>query len=613
MKYYELSIIGSNMAPLSYQYSKELDIGRVVEVRLKNRKNTSKAVVLKEVEKPDFKCVDIDSVSSCFFSKQMLDIAKFISSYYISHLGICLNLFTPFDNNITLLQIDPNINDNINLSSKQMEALEFIDKQKVSLLFADTGSGKTEIYIKLIKEALLEGKQALLMMPEISLTPQMQKRLKAVFGDQVALWHSKVSKKTKDDTLNKLQNGTIKIIAGARSALFLPFSKLGLIVVDEEHDDSYKSNQNPKYNAKDLAIFIGNKFNIKVLLGSATPSLVTYHKIAYFRLSQTYYQTKKKFIFDTSNLGLNDFIINKIKNTIDNNNQVIVFLPTRANFKYQICDSCGESIKCPYCSVAMSLHKNHKILKCHYCGYSEGIKEQCPSCNIGIIKNFRLGTAEVESSLKEILDGVKISRFDRDEISSETKLKKVLSDFNDNKIQILIGTQMLSKGHDYHNVKLAVILGIDSILSSNNYRSRENALSLLLQIAGRSGRKGDGEVLIQTKNKEFFYSQITNDYKEFLDSELEFRKDLYPPFVKLAKLSFVHQNHKIAYDNMQQTLQLLFENKNIQIIGFGEEGVFKIANKYRYQILLRSKSPTSLLEAIYAIKNPTFSVDMDTI
>jgi primosomal protein N' (replication factor Y) len=612
--YYEVSIIGSNLQPLTYQFNDKLSIGDIVEVKLRNRTKTNVAVVLKEVEKPEFVCSYILGTTPHYFSTDMIELAKFCSSYYVSHLGLCFGMFVPFDKNIIYKHNLHEIKDGITLSLSQQNAYEFIKNNKVSLLFADTGSGKTEIYIKLIKDALLDNKQSLLMMPEISLTPQMEKRLKAVFGGTVAIWHSKVTKKKKADIVNGLLEGTIKIIAGARSALFLPYKNLRQIIVDEEHDDSYKSDQSPKYNAKDLSIFAGSKFDINVVLGSATPSIITYSKIPYYRLSQTYFETKKEFIFDDNRLGLSNLIVEKIKNTISNNNQVIVFLPTRANFKYQICDTCGKAVECPYCSVSMSLHKNLKALKCHYCGYTQMIPETCPSCKTGIVKNFRLGTAEVEQELKNIFSDKQIARFDRDEINSESKLKSVLSDFNDEKIDILVGTQMLSKGHDYHNVKLAVILGIDSILSSNNYRSRENALSLLLQIAGRSGRKDFGEVLIQTKNKEFFENYLFNDYQMFLEDELEYRKELYPPFMKLAKLSFANTNHKIASKAMQECANVLCGNKDdVQVIGFGEEGVFKVAHKYRYQILLRSKSPKALLNAIYQVQTMCSSVDMDTI
>lgn len=615
MYYYEIAILGTKLQNLTYKYQEALDIGTIVEIALKNRTKLTKGVVVCEAQKPQkFECSDILGISDYYFSQEIIKMATFISSYYISHLGIVFALFTPFDKKISYINCDITINDNIELNPEQEKAYEFIKETKQAVLFADTGSGKTEIYIKLIKGAILSGQSALLMMPEISLTPQMEKRLHAVFGDSVALWHSKISKKNKEAILDGLLKGNIKIIAGARSALFLPYTNLGLIVVDEEHDESYKSDQSPRYNAKDLAIYIGKTFDKTVVLGSATPSMTSYYKIPYIRLSKTYFETNKNFIFDTTKLSLSNLIVDKIKQTLENKNQVIVFLPTRANFKYQICDTCGKSVECPYCSVSMSLHKNLKALKCHYCGYTQMIPEHCPSCKIGIIKNFRLGTAEVETQLKNIFPDSQISRFDRDEITTQKKLKSTLSDFNDEKIDILVGTQMLSKGHDYHNVKLAVILGIDSILSSNNYKARENALSLLLQIAGRSGRKGFGEVIIQTQNKEFFEYYCNDiDYEGFLKEEIEYRKELYPPFVKLAKVIFSHTNHKIAFEHMQYELEKLLKIDNIQVIGYGEQPVFKVSNKYRYQILLRSSSPKALLNALYQISSNSASIDMDMV
>ncbi|QOG13226.1 primosomal protein N' [Arcobacter sp. FWKO B] len=612
MYFYEIAVLGSNLQPLTYQSTQNIPIGDIVNIKLRNK--IKQGVVISTVQKPDFECLEITEITNLFLSKQMLQLGYFISSYYVSHLGISLSLFTPFDKNIEYHQPIQMIDDKIELSNSQENAYSFIKENKLALLFANTGSGKTEIYIKLIKDALEKGEQALLMMPEISLTPQMQKRLKAVFGDSVALWHSKISKIKKDKILQGLLSGEIKIIAGARSSLFLPFSNLGVIIVDEEHDDSYKSDQSPKYNAKDLAIFVGRTFDKTVVLGSATPSIGSYYKIPYIRLQETYFDTQKEFIFDESKLSINELILNKISNALTHNHQIIVFLPTRANFKYQICDTCAKAVECPYCSVSMSLHKNLKALKCHYCGYTQEIPEHCPSCKIGLIKNYRLGTAEVVQILEEKFSDKVIKRFDRDEITTETKLKTVLNEFNDGKIDILVGTQMLSKGHDYHNVKLAIVLGIDSVLSMNSYRARENALSLLLQIAGRSGRKGFGEVIIQTQNKEFFSNyMLQDDYETFLKDELEFRKELYPPFMKLAKVTFAHTNHNIAYKQMEYNIETLMKNQDIQVIGFGEEGVFKVANKYRYKIMLRSKSPKALLNALYHINSNCASIDMDTI
>ena len=451
-------------------------------------------------------------------------------------------------------------------------------------------------------------------MPEISLTPQMQKRLEKVFGKSIAIWHSKITKKKKEEILKGLQEGSIRLIAGARSALFLPYSNLGVIVVDEEHDDSYKSDSKPRFHTKDLSIYMAKKFDLQLVLGSATVSSSSFFKIPFFRLDETYHQTKKYYSFEDSEAKLSLKVIDKITKTIDSGNQVIVFLPTRANFKYQICTTCGKSVECPYCSVSMSLHKNDLALKCHYCGYTQQIPDTCPSCHNGIIKNLRVGTAQIEEELKEIFPTKIIKRFDRDQIKTNNQLKTILNEFNKGEIDILVGTQMLSKGHDYHNVRLAVVLGIDSILNMNSYKAREKALSLLIQISGRSGRKGEGEVIIQTKNEGFFNHYLNeSNYKEFLESELEFRQELYPPFLKMAKVTFSHANGIKIKDEMDYFVKLLKDNKNIEVVGFGQSPIFKMANKYRYEILLRSSNIKALLNALHSIQSPNASIDMDTI
>ncbi|MBI3874299.1 MAG: primosomal protein N', partial [Arcobacter sp.] len=405
------------------------------------------------------------------------------------------------------------------------------------------------------------------------------------------------------------------IIAGARSALFLPYCNLGLIVVDEEHDDSYKSAQKPRLNVKDLAIYIGSKYEIKVILGSATPSLNSFAKVPYFRLKETFYETKKSLTYDNSSLKLNDLMLSKIKEKIGKNEQTIIFLPTRANFKYQICSDCGKAIECPFCSVALSLHKNNKALQCHYCNYTQMIIEDCPSCKTGILKNYRLGTSELKEQLETYFPTNKIATFDRDAVKTETSLKKILKDFNENKIDILIGTQMLSKGHDYHNVTLAIILGIDSVLNMSSYKVREKALSLAIQIAGRSGRNGAGEVFIQTKNQDFFQNFMEKlDYEDFLKNELEARGDIYPPNVRLARVVFSHSNGLKAKDLMNFYVeQVLNYHKKIELVGFKECDIFKISNKYRYEILIRGKVTKYLLDFLHSIDTTYAAIDMDTL
>ena len=614
MNYYEVAILKSPLQNLTYQSEEIIENGSLVEVILANRKNSNLAVVIKKVDKPDFKCSTILSIKDEFYSDFMLQIGDFISKYYICSMGFALSLFQTFNKNIVYENSSIEYKKEITLSSFQQEAKDFLDSKKQALLFAKTGAGKTEIYIKTIKEILKQGKQAVFLMPEISLTPQMEKRLEEVFDSSVAIWHSKVTAKRKKEILNKLQNGDIKLIAGARSALFLPYSNLGLIIVDEEHDNSYKSDTTPRYNAKDLAIFIAKKFDLRLILGSATPSINSFYKIPYFELDKTFYETKKSYIFENGSQNISEKTINLIKKSIENKNQTIVFLPTRANFKHQICFDCGKSVECPFCSVSMSLHKNDLALKCHYCGFAQKIPEFCPSCKTGIVRNHRVGTAEIEELLKNEFPNSIIKRFDKDSVNSEKSLKKILDEFNQNKIDILVGTQMLSKGHDYHNVKLAVVLGMDSLLNMSSYKARENALSLLLQISGRSGRNGFGEVVIETKNEEFFkYYLEESNYKEFLKSELEFRKDLYPPFVKLARVVLSSTNGLKIKEELNEIVKDLKNNKDIEVVGFGECTIFRIANKYRYEVVIRSKDVKALLNALHYLKSTNISIDMDTI
>ena len=614
MNYYELAILKSPLQNLTYESEEIIENGSLVEVILAKRKNSNLAVVIKKVDKPDFKCSTILSIKDEFYTDFMLEIADFVSKYYICSMGFALSLFQAFNKNIVYENSSIDYKKEINLSSFQQEAKDFLDSKKQALLFAKTGAGKTEIYIKTIKEILKQGKQAVFLMPEISLTPQMEKRLKEVFDSSVAIWHSKVTAKRKKEILNKLQNGDIKLIAGARSALFLPYSNLGLIIVDEEHDNSYKSDTTPRYNAKDLAIFIAKKFDLRLILGSATPSINSFYKIPYFELDKTFYETKKSYIFENSSQNISNKTLELIKKSIENKNQTIVFLPTRANFKHQICFDCGKSVECPFCSVSMSLHKNDLALKCHYCGFAQKIPEFCPSCKTGIVGNHRVGTAEIEELLKNEFPNSIIKRFDKDSVNSEKSLKKILDEFNENKIDVLVGTQMLSKGHDYHNVKLAVVLGMDSLLNMSSYKARENALSLLLQISGRSGRNGFGEVVIETKNEEFFkYYLEESNYKEFLNSELEFRKDLYPPFVKLARVVLSSTNGLKIKEELNEIVKDLKNNKDIEVVGFGECAIFRIANKYRYEVVIRSKDVKALLNALHYLKSTNISIDMDTI
>ncbi|EAJ6225840.1 primosomal protein N' [Campylobacter coli] len=609
MRYYELAVFGLYLQNLTFHSKEEIPALREVIIDLKNKKNL-RALVLKECQKPEFQTKEIKEITPFSLSHTQFELAKFISYYYTSKLGFVLGLFSTHQ---TYTCSATKIENKPELSQKQEEALKFIETHPTSLLFADTGSGKTEIYICLIKQYLEQGKQVLLLMPEISLTPQMQKRLEVYFKDKFFLWHSKISKKKKQENLERFCKDEALLVAGARSALFLPFVNLGLIIVDEEHDNSYKASNQPYINARDLALFLGSKFDIKVLLGSATPSLTSFYKQKSIRLKGTFFESKKYFLYDESELGITPMLLGELKKSLENRKQAIIFLPTRANFRQIVCKDCGQTIKCPFCSIAMSLHKKRNVLKCHYCNYTSLIEQNCPSCQGTMLEARKMGTAELQELLQEALPLAKIAKFDSDEITSIRKLNAVLKDFNENKIDILIGTSMLAKGHDYHSVDLSVILGLDEYLFRPNFKASEETLALAMQVAGRAGRKGEGRVLLQTKNRNFFERYI-EDYDSFLQDELENRKDLYPPFKRLLRIVIEDKEQKQAQNLCQKLVDQISGTLKVEIIGYGACSIEMLKGQYRFYILLRSDFYKVLIKIQeYALNFKNVSVDIDPI
>ncbi|WP_457743647.1 primosomal protein N' [Sulfurimonas sp.] len=612
MHYYNISILGSPLGALTYQSKTPIQIGTKVSVKLRNR--VLFGVVILQRDKPNFKTNSLLEITAFRYAPKQILLAKFISSYYICSLGDALNLMLAYDTSYLNSQPISSVSyeSKIKLSSIQNSALSFLNKYKVSLLFGDTGSGKTEIYMKDFERTIAEGKRSIFLMPEISLTPQMSKRLEEHFGESVVMWHSKLTPKKKKEALAKIYSGEAKIIAGPRSALFLPIEDLGLIVVDEEHDDSYKSSSRPRYNARDIAIYMGKLYDINVVLGSATPSLGSYVKFPHFRLKGGHFSAKKSFMYEKNVETLSPLILHHLEDTLVKKEQSIVFLPTRANFKYLICQDCGHTIKCEFCSVGMSVHQHSRALKCHYCNFTQAIPQVCPECHSAHLTSSRLGTAEAVQNIQELFVNAVVEQFDRDVITTANKLKKALKRFNDKKSDILVGTQMLSKGHDYHGVTLAVVLGMDNMLNMSDYRAREKALSSLIQVAGRSGRAKDAQVIIQTFNEDFFKEYIEK-YEEFLESEKEFRKELYPPYKKLCRILFSDKNGLKAREEMQKMRDGLTAFREVEIVGAGKCAIEKVANKYRFEILLRSDKSTDIIKAIRATKVDLAEIDMDPI
>lgn len=591
MNYYEIAIIGANLTPLTYESEFELVEFELVSIKLRNK--IQMGAILRAVPRPNFKTLPIIERLNLAFTPFQITLAKFISHYYSCEIGVSFGLFEPFSG-----YSEPNCSfiKTPNLSQLQLQAAKFAKQNPISLLFGDTGSGKSEIYISLIRECLNLGKQALFLMPEISLTPQMQGRLEAYFGSSVGVWHSKITPKKKQTLLSEFSQGKIRLIAGARSALFLPFSDLGLIVVDEEHDESYKSSSDPYYNAKDLAIYIANKMGIKCILGSATPSLNSYAKFPHFRLKGRFFESQKEYIYDHSPTGLNELILSEISQALQAKKQVIIFLPTRANFKFLTCQKCGQSMQCPYCSISLSLHKKHRAMRCHYCGFACAVPRVCVECGSDMLESRKIGTSELAAQVQEHFPLANVAKFDRDEITTQKKLTTLLKEFNEYKIDIIIGTQMLSKGHDYHNVSLAIIMGLDEQLEFSDYQARSKSLALAMQVAGRAGRASYGRVIIQGLKCEFF-AEYMDEFDKFIADELPMREGLYPPFMRLLRIKIEEKDETKAVSKMQQILAELRSVAGLEMIGYGKCVIEMIATKYRYQILLRSASHAPLLKA----------------
>ncbi len=614
IKYYEILLSGLRLEPLTYHSTEILYPFRAVMVKIRGKK--ALGYVLRQVGEPIFKTAKISEVCTQKLTKIQIALLNFISRYYVVNYSLAVDIFTPSDENVGIIKHEQSDFKTPNLNANQQDALNFAKSHKTSLIFGDTGSGKSEIYFSLICEYLLAGKQILLLMPEISLTPQMTKRLKSYFGEKFGVWHSKITPKKRGEILQKFQSREINLIAGARSALFLPFTELGLIIVDEEHDDSYKSAQNPHYNARDLALFLASKFDVKVVLGSATPSVVSFKKQPHFRLRGTFFKSEKKFIYDESETGLSDVILGELAASFVGGKQAVVFLPTRANFRYLSCRECGSTIKCPFCSVGMSFYKKRNLLKCQYCGFTMSATCSCEKCGSEMIEAKKIGTDELTEALRSAFPAARIEKFDRDEITTQNKLEKTLKAFNAGEIDALVGTQMLSKGHDYHNVDLAVIMGVDELLNFPDFRARERTLALAMQVAGRAGRSGEGRVVVQSRQREFFEDFIA-DYDAFLDEEIVAREPIYPPFSRLLRVIVSDKSEQAAKQRLEicvaELENLRAAESLLEIVGHGKCAIEILGGKYRFEILLRCISHAPLIKAARICAAHGFDVDMDPI
>lgn len=503
------------------------------------------------------------------------------------------------------------------LTDNQKEVLDKVDFSSFNpyLLHGVTGSGKTLVYIKMIEKVLEEGKEAILLVPEISLTPQMVSIFKKQFGKIVAILHSSLSNGEKYDEWRKIENGDAKVVVGARSAIFAPFTNLGIIIIDEEHSSTYKQDNLPKYSAIDVAIWRAKNYNIPVVLGSATPSVESYTRAITgnyellempFRVNHNLPNVSLINMKDEFKKGNRVFsldFISKMSERLEKGEQVIVLLNRRGFSTVMTCKECGYTHKCPNCDIPLTYHQSSNSMKCHYCDYQTSKLLVCPECHSKNINSFGMGTEKLESLINETFPLASVVRMDVDTTRRKGAHERIINDFKEGKYNVLLGTQMISKGLDFSNVTLVAVVNGDSSLNIPDFRSAERTFQLLNQVAGRAGR-GDkkGEVIIQGFNMDHYsiVSASKHDYGSFYKEEMRIRKALkYPPYYNLCSIRISGKNYDSVFEEAEKISSYLRREISDNIIlGPSAANIPKINNIYYVGIIIKFKNTNEIFSAI---------------
>ena len=575
--------------------------------------------------KPIYEILDNEPL----FTLEYLKLLEWVANYYFCDLPTVLKTALPqkfFEKNVKnyrkpkieneIFKEEKNKKNEHKLSEEQQKVYEEIKhvNAKTSLLYGITGSGKTEIYFKLIEDTIKQGKNVLFLAPEIALVSQLTMRTIKRFGSKnVAIWHSSITEAEKFKVWQKLRNDEIKILFGARSSVFAPLKNIGLIIIDEEHDSSYKQTMpNPRYSAKEVAKKLCELYDAKLILGSATPDIESYFEA---KNTNSLFELKNRFnntqLPDVSvidmrqeradgNMGIfSRTLINKTIETIERKEQVIFLINRRGFSTYTQCLECGEVLECEKCAIPLIYHSQTNSWKCHYCGY-ETHSAICKSCGSEDIENFGTGSQRVEEIAKKIFKDFNIARLDSDSLNKKNEHIEILKSFQDGEIDILIGTQMIAKGLDNPNVTLVGVINADLSFNLPDYRSSERGFSLLTQVAGRSGRgEQKGKVVFQTYNSDNLFLQKAKeqDYLSFWEKEIELREEYdYPPFAKIIRVIISsnvefkaeHASCEIAL-HLNNYIKKLSLDERIIVLGPTPCVIEKIRGEYRYNILIKNK------------------------
>ena len=539
-------------------------------------------------------------------------------------------------------QKEVQLNDEQRYAVDKVTSQMFDEYKKPYMIHGVTGSGKTEVYMEIIEYALSQGLDSIVLVPEISLTPQTIARLKNRFGDIVGVFHSQLSEGQKHDVYKAIKAGRIRILIGARSALFAPFNSLGVIIIDEFHESSYKSEKNPKFSAIEVAKFMAIKNNVSLVLGSATPSIEEYYKAKNeeYELIEIKSRANKKPLpkiqvvdmkSELNNGNTSIFSISlqrEIEKAINDKNQVILFLNRRGYASFVSCRKCGYVFQCENCDISLTYHKGKNIGRCHYCGYEKEIPKECPECSSTYVKTFGVGTQRIEEELKNIFKDIRVLRMDKDTTSKKGSLEEILNKFKNQEADVLIGTQMLSKGLDFDNVTLVGILSADMILNFPDFKSFETTFQLITQVAGRAGRSDkEGTVILQTYDTDHYAIRraINYDFEGFFEDEIKIRKAFgYAPFNNMISVVVSGENEKLVISNIQNmynSIVYLLQQRGINnfdfILGPNPCSIAKINQNYRWQILFKDDNiEINLLKGIIKYicitkKDVVFSKDIN--
>ncbi|MFW6138596.1 MAG: replication restart helicase PriA [Spirochaetota bacterium] len=621
--------------PLTYVVPENMSSVRAgVRVKVPLRNTSAAGIVYTLSESSTLK--ELKSIHSVLdqqpvLNQDLIETARWISEYYLCSIGEALWTISPKGykkrhRNPSMVRHTGRYTNETVLTSHQQDVLEVLKASLEgkanpnSLLYGVTGSGKTEIYLRIIDEVVKRNKGAILLVPEISLTPQTVDYFARRMGEQLAILHSRLTSAEKINEWYGVLCGEKKVVIGARSAVFAPLEQIGIIIIDEEHENSYKSEETPRYNARSVAFYRARKHRAALLMGSATPSVESFylakrdkfnlltlpHRVLNQKLPATHISDLRKV---KSKKYISNPLMKAIHNRLKRNEQVILFLNRRGYSPYVFCENCGYVFRCKNCDITMTYHYSRKVLSCHYCNYTVIPPEVCPACEDENISYAGFGTEKIEQVLGEYFPGAVIVRMDTDSLKKRTSVGTILQSFSEKQIDILVGTQIVTKGLHFPNVTLVGVLNADIPLNFPDFRSAERTFNLITQVAGRAGRspKG-GEVIIQTYNPVHYAIQAakTQGYEEFFEKEIKYRQALvYPPFCRIIRLVFRGQEPQNLFRTAEYAVSFIREKSSqyISILGPSRCPLSKIKKNYRVHVIIKMTRMGGIKAVLYELNS----------